>query len=169
MFMKRLYWLLSVMFLAGCHGDPPMVGRPVTQGPDIKEHMINANRTIAQSEETVIDEYIARRGWPMEKKGDGVRLWVYHEGKGHTIEMEDTVEVRYNIEAINGKKIYDYAEESYVAGHRRDIIGLDMAVMGLPRCSKAKVIVPSNLGYGIGGDGNRIPQSAILVMDIEVR
>ena len=48
------------------------------------------------------------------------------------------------------------------------MIGLDQAVLQLSVGSRAKVILPSNLAYGIGGDGDRIPQSAILVIDVKV-
>ncbi|MBQ6096115.1 MAG: FKBP-type peptidyl-prolyl cis-trans isomerase, partial [Bacteroidales bacterium] len=66
------------------------------------------------------------------------------------------------------KLIYKEIEENYVAGRRRQMIGLDQAVMQLSHGSRAKIILPSNLAYGIGGDGDRITQSAILVIDAEV-
>ena len=82
--------------------------------------------------------------------------------------MEDSVRVIYSIEAINGKRIYDNVEERYVAGRRSEMTGLDAAVLQMRRGDRARVILPSNLGYGIGGDGDRIPQSAILVVDLRV-
>ena len=167
--MRLIFFLTPlVLIMAACQGDPPMIGQPSAQQTDMKEHLLNAHRTIAQSEETAIDEYIARRRWPAQKMSDGARRWVYSIGKGKEVRIEDSVTIRYNIEAINGKTIYDYEEETYMAGHRRDMIGLDGAVMGLTRGSKAKVILPSNIAYGIGGDGDRIPQSAILVIDLEI-
>ena len=72
------------------------------------------------------------------------------------------------IEAINGKLIYSDITDDYVAGRRQQMIGLDQAVLQLSVGSRAKVILPSNLAYGIGGDGDRIPQSAILVIDVKV-
>lgn len=160
--------IISFLFLAACHNDPPMVGRPSSGKPDIKEHLINANKTIAKSEETTIDEYIARRGWNMEKLPEGVRLWEYKKGNGKKIDFEDSVHISYNVEAINGKLIYDDIKEDFVAGRRQQMIGLDQAVLQLKKGSHAKVILPSNLAYGIGGDGDRIPQSAILVIDLQI-
>lgn len=166
----RRYALIIICFtlLAACHGDPPMVGRPAANTPDIREHLINANRTIAQSEETSINEYIARRKWNMVKLPEGVRLWEYETGKGKKIGFEDSVHISYNVEAINGKLIYNNIKEDYVAGRRQQMIGLDYAVLQLSVGSRAKVILPSNLAYGIGGDGDRIPQSAILVIDLQI-
>lgn len=145
-----------------------MVGNPTSNTPDLKEHFINANRTIAQSEETSINEYVARRKWDMQKLPEGVRLWEYEKGRGPKINVEDSVHIVYSVEAINGKLIYSDITDDYVAGRRQQMIGLDQAVLQLSVGSRAKVILPSNLAYGIGGDGDRIPQSAILVIDVKV-
>lgn len=145
-----------------------MVGRPTSNTPDLKEHFINANRTIAQSEETSINEYVARRKWDMQKLPEGVRLWEYEKGRGPKVNVEDSVHIVYSVEAINGKLIYSDITDDYVAGRRQQMIGLDQAVLQLSVGSRAKVILPSNLAYGIGGDGDRIPQSAILVIDVKV-
>lgn len=166
--MKHSLLLLACALLVACHNDPPMVGRPVVPQADLKEHLINANRTIAKSEETSIDEYVGRRGWKMERLPEGARIWEYRKGNGKQVDFEDSVTVRYDVEAINGKLIYKDIEESYVAGRRQQMIGLDQAVLQLRHGSRAKVILPSNLAYGIGGDGDRITQSAILVIDVEV-
>lgn len=154
--------------LSACHNDPPMVGNPTSNTPDLKEHFINANRTIAQSEETSINEYVARRKWDMQKLPEGVRLWEYEKGRGPKVNVEDSVHIVYSVEAINGKLIYSDITDDYVAGRRQQMIGLDQAVLQLSVGSRAKVILPSNLAYGIGGDGDRIPQSAILVIDVKV-
>ena len=154
--------------LSACHNDPPMVGNPTSNTPDLKEHFINANRTIAQSEETSINEYVARRKWDMQKLPEGVRLWEYEKGRGPKINVEDSVHIVYSVEAINGKLIYSDITDDYVAGRRQQMIGLDQAVLQLSVGSRAKVILPSNLAYGIGGDGDRVPQSAILVIDVKV-
>ena len=145
-----------------------MIGNPTSNTPDLKEHFINANRTIAQSEETSINEYVARRKWDMQKLPEGVRLWEYEKGRGPKINVEDSVHIVYSVEAINGKLIYSDITDDYVAGRRQQMIGLDQAVLQLSVGSRAKVILPSNLAYGIGGDGDRIPQSAILIIDVKV-
>ena len=50
----------------------------------------------------------------------------------------------------------------------KKLVGLDEAVMALHYGSKAHVILPSALGYGIGGDGDRIPQSTVLVVELRI-
>lgn len=171
--MKRiLLHIAPLMLLAfaftACHNDPPVIVAP-SQGNSLKENMINANRTIAQSEETSINEYIQRRNWQMQKLPNGARIWEYQPGKGKKVDYEDSVHLVYSIESITGKLIYQDLRDDYVAGRRQTMLGLDEAVMQLHQGSKARIILPSNLAYGIGGDGDRIPQSAILVMDVTVK
>lgn len=160
--------LLGTVLLTSCHNDPPIVGAPMSQNDDYKENMINANRTIAQSEETSISEYVARRGWEMQKLSNGVRVWEYASGAGQKVDYEDSVTVVYSVEAINGTLIYTQEEETFVAGRKPQMVGLDDAVLTLHYGSRAKVILPSHLAYGIAGDGDRIPSSAILVLDVSV-
>jgi len=166
--MRKGVLILFLPLLMACHGDPPMVTPPETPDGSMKEHVINAHRTIAQSEETAIDQYIERRKWPAIKLDDGVRIYEYSKTTDKRVEYEDSVHIAYSVEAINGKAIYDNIEETYVAGRRQTLLGLDNAVLHLHYGSGAKVIVPSSLAYGIGGDGDRIPQSAILVIDVKV-
>lgn len=164
-----LPFLLSLLLFNSCHNDPPIVMPSQNKGNDLKENLINANRTIAQAEETSIDQYIARRGWTMERLPEGARIWEYEKGSGATIGFEDSVCVDYSVEAVNGRSIYNGISECFVAGRRQEMIGLDQAILRLHYGSRAHVILPSALAYGIGGDGDRIPKSTILILDIKIK
>jgi FKBP-type peptidyl-prolyl cis-trans isomerase len=48
------------------------------------------------------------------------------------------------------------------------IPGWDEGLMLLKKGSKAKLIIPSPLGYGESGAGAMIPANSILVFDVEV-
>jgi FKBP-type peptidyl-prolyl cis-trans isomerase len=48
------------------------------------------------------------------------------------------------------------------------IPGWDEGLMLLKKGSKAKLIIPSPLGYGESGAGAMIPPNSILVFDVEV-
>ena len=99
--------------LSACHNDPPMVGNPTSNTPDLKEHFINANRTIAQSEETSINEYVARRKWDMQKLPDGVRLWEYEKGCG-PIDLIIILKGPHII--VLSKRIFQVARQRIVRG-----------------------------------------------------
>ena len=160
--------MTTTFIFFGCHREPPVVGNNSNKVIDIKENMINANRTIAQSEETAIDEYVTRRGWPMKKLSTGTRYWEYEIGNGKQIDYEDSVKIKYDVEALNGKLVYTSIEECFVVGRSQVMIGLDDAVRHMHRGSKAKVILPSSLAYGIAGDNDRITQSMVIVIDLRI-
>lgn len=167
--MRKLFYItVLITVLSSCHNDPPMVIGSSRADNNLKENLINANRTIAQAEETTIDQYVSRRGWTMERLPEGARVWEYEKGAGKAVEFEDSVCVVYSVDAVNGRNIYEAVSECFVAGRRQQMIGLDQAVLRLHYGSKARVILPSALAYGIGGDGDRIPRSTILVLDLTV-
>lgn len=171
--VKRKLRLLTLVLplaltLASCH-DVPVVDVAKPKGDTLKENMMNANRYIAHSEETQIDSYVQRRGWTMEKLSGGVRVMeTERKSGGKAINYEDTVTMRYSVEAINGTPVYSDVEETIVAGRMQPNAGLDAALRTLKEGSKARVIVPSHQAYGVAGDGNRVKSRMILVYNLEV-
>lgn len=161
--------IFTLMLFASCHNDPPIIMGPSQPNNNLQENLINANRTIAQAEETSIDQYISRHGWSMVRLPEGARIWEYEKGNGSPIEFEDSVCVDYSVEAVNGRTIYSELSECFVAGRRQQMIGLDQAILQLHYGSRARVILPSALAYGIGGDGDRIPKSTILILDLKIK
>lgn len=164
--MKRFLFLLPLLCLA-C-SEPPVINAPDPQGDPYKESMINANKTINSAEQTQIESYVQRHGWTMRQLSNGAWIEETSQGQGKPVDWDDTVTVRYRMEALNGKVIYPSEEETFVVGQNKPTVGLDRAVMELHRGSKARLIVPSSLGYGVVGDGDRVPARAVLVYHLEV-
>lgn len=143
-----------------------------SKGDTLKENLINANRIIAQSEEQQIDAYLERRGWSKEKMSNGVWVAEYANSEvalGPAIGHEDTVAIRYCVSTLGGDDIYDWRTDTVVAGHLKPTRGLDAAIRTLHGNSTARVIVPSDQGYGIVGDGDRIRTRTVLVYIVEVK
>lgn len=159
-------FLLSVA-VAGC-GDVPVVDVQTPKGDTLKENLINANRYIANSEATQIEAYAARRGWKMAQLNGGARIMETRHGKGPKVEYEDTVSIRYSVEAINGATIYVNQEETVVSGQLQPNRGLDAALRALSQGSRARVILPSEQAYGVAGDGNKVKSRMVLIYDVEV-
>ena len=159
---------LLFFLLAGCSSKEPQ--RAVEKKPEttsIEERLSNANKVVAQSEEVQINNYISRRNWPVEKLSNGLRIWEYETGKGKKVDYNDEITIKYRLEAITGQLIYDETK-TLIVGTLEVETGLDQALRELKKGSKAKVIIPSHLGYGLVGDGNRIPKMAVLIYDVEV-
>lgn len=159
--------VLTAVVLTSCD-NTPVINVPQEGSNNYKENMINANKVIAQSEHTQITNYIERHGWQMTQLSNGEWIEEYQKGKGSPISYEDSCHVRYRLEALNGKVIYDGQEETFVVGRNQTTVGLDRAVMEFRRGSKARIIAPSDLGYGVAGDGDRVPSRTVLIYDLEV-
>lgn len=165
--MKHILFIIACLSIAACN-RPNVIDVSQPKEISIKENLINANKYIAQTEETQIEQYISRRGWEMERLSCGARVMETHPGKGPYIDYEDSVSVRCRIEALNGGVIYDELEENFVVGRHQTTVGLDAAVKKLRKGSKAIAIVPSEAAYGVGGDGDRINTRVVLIYHIEV-
>lgn len=169
--IKR-YILCATILFAGlgssCDRTPVIDVQP-TQNDPYKENMINANKYIATAEDTQIESYIARREWKMEKLSNGSWVGELQPGSGRKLSFEDTVTVQYKLEALNGAVIYEAQQEDFVVGHHKPTVGLDRAVMELKKGSKARVILPSSLGYGVTGDGDLVPSRTVLIYTLEIQ
>ena len=119
------------------------------------------------------------------KYNEGVRVFsrsqiqykVLEEGSGRIPDFDDAVVVHYNGYLIDGTKF----DSSYYRGEPATfalngvIQGWQQILQKMPVCSKWKVFIPENLGYGIAGvykDAKKgeyiIPPSSTLVFDIEL-
>lgn len=165
--IKHILFSAAIILFAACH-QPNVIDISQPKEISIKENLINANKYIAQSEDTQIEQYIARRGWKMERLSCGARVMENQPGNGTYIDYEDSVSVRCRIEALNGGVIYEELEENFVVGRHQTTVGLDAAVKKLRKGSKAIAIVPSDAAYGVGGDGDRINTRVVLIYHIEV-
>ncbi len=162
-------FLLSVI-VAGC-GDVPVVDVQASKGDTLKENMISANRIIAKSEAQQIDAYLERRGWPKERITGGVWVAEYANSEvplGAAIGYEDTVALRYRVETLGGEDLYGWRTDTVVAGRLQPTRGLDAALRTLHHGATARVIVPSEMAYGVVGDGDRIRSRMVLVYTVEV-
>lgn len=164
--MKRFYIAFLVLIaLAGCNRTPVV---EVEQKPDISENLINANKTIAKSEETSINGYVTRRGWEMNRLSCGARVMETNKGSNKAIGYEDSVTIHYTLTTLNGKTLYQDIAESVVAGRNQVPTGLDAALLTLHYGSQATIIIPSEAGYGVVGDGDRIPARTVLIYELEI-
>jgi peptidylprolyl isomerase len=94
------------------------------------------------------------------------------QGDGPKVTLGKRVTVHYTGYLLNGTKFDSSVDRnqpfSFNVGIGQVIQGWDEGLMLLNVGSKAKLIIPSYMGYGEGGAGNTIPPNAILVFDVEV-
>lgn len=139
------------------------------------------------SEEGKINTYIEKNNLEPLKTASGLQYIITEEGTGETPVAGDTVQVNYTGALIATGDVFDtsikeiaeknnifnamrpYEPAKFAIGVRQVIPGWDEGLLLFPKGSKAKLIIPSELGYGERGDGRGvIPPFAPLVFDIEL-
>ena len=165
------YWGLIIGLLlltvSACNRTP-IIEVEESKEAQLDEHILNANKYIANSEETEINAYVNRRGWEMRTLSNGTRIWEYETGTGKMPTGDDEVKIRYDVAALNGNMVYEDRMATVALGHNETIAGLETAVRQLKKGSKAKVIIPSAMAYGVVGDGEKIGSRMVMVIDLEV-
>lgn len=103
----------------------------------------------------------------------GLKLEIIKEGTGPMPQPGQTVTVHYTGTLTDGKKFdssLDRGEPiSFPLGQGRVIKGWDEGIGLLKIGSRAKLIIPPQLGYGVNGTpGGPIPPNATLIFDVEL-
>ncbi len=107
-----------------------------------------------------------------EETASGLRYKVIQKGDGKKAEKGNTVSVHYKGQLADGT-VFDssYKRNSpldFQVGVGQVIPGWDEGICLLNVGDKARLVIPSDLGYGSAGAGGVIPPDATLVFDVEL-
>jgi peptidyl-prolyl cis-trans isomerase A (cyclophilin A) len=107
-----------------------------------------------------------------EKTASGLRYKIIQKGKGVAAVKNKKVSVHYEGSLENGQ-IFDSSYKrkepiEFTLGIGQVISGWDEGVALLKEGDKARLVIPSDLGYGARGAGGVIPPHATLIFDIEL-
>ena len=108
---------------------------------------------------------------PYRKLPNGVFVQIIEKGKGAKIVKGDTVAVTYKGMLIDGTPFDSNTPQTpYMikVGFGGSVEGFDSGIASLSFGDKAKLFIPSNLGYGAQGKGDRIPPFTNLVFEVQV-
>ncbi|WP_341215953.1 peptidylprolyl isomerase [uncultured Wocania sp.] len=140
---------------------------------------IEAFRTFEGSREKKIAEAKALANAELDKiaagfnKTDsGLRYQIIQEGKGAKAEKGKTVSVHYKGQLADGT-VFDSSYKrnqplEFPVGVGQVIAGWDEGICLLNVGDKARLVIPSDLGYGSRGAGGVIPPDATLIFDVEL-
>ncbi|PLX00281.1 MAG: hypothetical protein C0593_01245 [Marinilabiliales bacterium] len=140
--------------------------------PDaIKEQLIHANKAVVKTENQQIDDLVNRYGWDMTTTGTGLRYQVVFSKGGPLISEGQKVSMHYSVRLIDGTEVYNSQQMgilTFETGKGQVVAGLEEAILNFRNHDKARVIIPSFLGHGLSGDGDKIPPKATMIYTIEI-
>lgn len=160
----------TILLMAACSSEQRELP-PEKDQNQVKELYRKANRGLVKQDIEMIESYIERRGWTMPKVHDGLWMMTLKEGEGDIIASGDYITLNYRLMLLDGTVCYSSDKQgpkSFLVGQGGVEQGLEMAVLHLRLGSVARLIMLPQLGHGLIGDQNKIPQRAILLYEIEV-
>ncbi len=170
-----LFFLISVLFYSCNNSDSD--GYIVTEdtvgikSKEFNQSMENVNIILTDVEDEEIDLYTQRHNLNMNKTGTGLRYLIYKNGTGECGKEGEIISLKFTLNLINGIDVYDSETEGlkkFLIGKGGVESGLEEIALIVKKGDKAKVIIPSYLGYGLLGDEKKIPKRATLIYDVEV-
>jgi len=109
----------------------------------------------------------------MKETESGLKYIISKKGSGPNAKKDDLLSVHYSLQLVDGSEIDSSftrgAPIEFTCGVGQVIKGWDEAMQLLNKGSKARLVIPSELGYGSVGAGNGvIPPNATLIFDVEL-
>ena len=156
--------LMLTVGLTACHRKQEVA--VVDYAPTTME----GNKRILALETEEIELVIKRHHWNMQSTGTGLYYEVLASGSGPCYTEGDSVALKYTIALLSGTVVYDSETDgikTFRVEKSEEIPALhEMARLVSPG-AKVRMVVPSHLAYGAGGDGNQIKGREALIMNVE--
>ncbi len=157
-----------VLFTISCKNNPK---QEIRSQEEINEQLTNMNKKNVGEESKIIDEFIARHFFKTQRTGTGLRYQIYNSGIGSHPVDHDTVSVNFKVYLFDGSLCYSTDSTGpvkFILGIGEQVKGLEEGVLLMVPGDKARLIVPSHLGYGMQGDMNKIPPNSSLFYEVEL-
>ena len=141
--------------------------------PNIFENYLNNKSEVDVKKVEAEKEAIKDITKGMKETESGIKYKISKKGTGDNAKTNDLLSVHYSLQLIDGSEIDSSftrgAPIEFTCGVGQVIKGWDEAMQLLNKGSKARLVIPSELGYGSMGAGNGvIPPNATLIFDVEL-
>ena len=131
---------------------------------------IVGNQKILSLEQEEIELVIKRHHWDMQKTGTGLYYEVLEPGSGPRFVEGDSVSMSYTISLLSGQQIYNSENDgvkTFKVNKSEEIPALHEIALLVSPGAEARMVVPSHLAYGAGGDGQQIKGREALIMKVK--
>jgi len=170
-FRNSLRLFVFLVFPACFYACKEKPKREIPDADEIRERMTNAHRIMVQHESEQISEFSKRHQFKMNETGTGLRYQIYREGNGTLPAQHDEVTLAYRMYNLDDTLLYQADSLHPVRfrlGEGKNIAGLEEGIMMLNSGARARLLVPSHLGYGTQGNEDKIPGATPLYFDIQI-
>jgi FKBP-type peptidyl-prolyl cis-trans isomerase FkpA len=170
MIKPATYLLLLLIFFSSCgnkeNSDQQILTKQLTS-----KNLVEVNRILIKKDQQKIIGYINRKGWIMEETETGLWYQLLENGKGIKAIPGKLATIEYTLTLLDGKTCYSSEKsgvKTFLIGKGNVESGLEQGILLLNEGSKARLILPPHLAYGLPGDGNCIPARAILIYELKL-
>ena len=133
----------------------------------------------------IIEDYLVNNNLEATTTDEGIAVVTLETGNGEFPKAGDRVKVDYTVRLLDGtlidtsneelakaNNVYyeqrEYVPYEFTLGNREVIQGWDLGIPKVDKGGKAKLLIPSQYGYGARNSGGPIPPNSVLIFDIEV-
>jgi FKBP-type peptidyl-prolyl cis-trans isomerase len=159
---------------SACRDQKP-TGSVVSSSEEPKEDKdapyVEGNKNIMRRENEEMQMFIQRYGWEMQRTPTGLYIQILEPGTGDLFKENDRVTLKYRTFLLSGEQIYSSDSngvKTFLVNRSEEIDALHEAAQMLRPEAKARLVIPSHLGYGVAGDGDRIQGLQPFMMEITV-
>lgn len=170
--MNKIVWFLPLFFLLASCSRKQEEETPAVEYSEIKEDLIQQNKAWHEQEMMDIDAYVKRHGWNVTTTGSGLKYVIYK--KADTLlpaaKPGNIAVINYTISLLDDSTCYSSEgdPDEFVVNMDNVESGLHEGITYMRKGEKAKIILSSNLAYGLVGDMDKIPPQSPLVYDVEL-
>ncbi|MEI6576086.1 MAG: FKBP-type peptidyl-prolyl cis-trans isomerase [Bacteroidota bacterium] len=142
------------------------------QQKEAMDKQMKAMEEMKGKEQIELQDYIAKNNIKVKPTESGLYFVEVKKGSGTKAEKGKKVTVDYKGMLLNGT-VFDASKShdkpfEFTIGHNEVIPGWDEGISMMKKGGKAKIIIPSKLGYGSSGAGATIPPFSPLVFEVEL-
>ena len=142
--------------------------------------LIEFNKSLIKHEEKKIDSILIGSNYVFSKTSTGLRMWIDSVSStindkspkdGNIIQLlYECVVLDDNQKILNNNLIEGYLTDtiSFKLGFSKQMKGLNYAIKLLTVGDKAKIIIPSYLGFGMSGYGKQVEPYTTLLLNVEL-
>lgn len=135
----------------------------------IAEISVLAEKSQHEIDDRIIREFLVNKGLTgFTKTPSRVYQNISVLGTGPLITSLSTITVKYTGRFLNGTKFDESGSSDLVTSFANIIRGWSKVLVGIPKGTKLRILIPSDLGYGTSVNQPSIPPNSVLDFDIEI-